>query len=180
MSMWNGWFMWRRDALSESEMNGTRCGRYIWDQDECWCIQLINSLDQTCHWGFVGVKTTSTWTVALHVSYMYVHRCILLKQAANLSCLFYPSVPFLPRLVNPSALTLLYLLNHLFLQSLCVPLFIKLPQLHRMPICSHFSSPSTSTTTSTPPQPSLTVCYALWCRIHVWYLMAEWILVRAR
>ena len=36
-------------------------------------------------------------------------------------------------------LSSLYLLNHLFFQSMRLSLFIKLPQLHRMPICSNFS-----------------------------------------
>ena len=150
--------MLRRDALSESEMNGTRCGRYIWDQDEYWCIQLINSLDQTCHWEFVEVKTTSTWTVVPHMSYMYVHRCILLNQAANLSCLFYPSVPFLPRLVNPSALTLLYLLNHLFLQSLCVSLFSSSYLSYTECPSAHISPAPPPPPPPLPPPPTLSDC----------------------
>lgn len=95
-TVWNRWFMLRWDMLSESEVNGTRCGRSIWDWDEYWCIQPINSLDQTCHRGFCWGQIRSLWTVAQQMSYMNVHRCILWAGAISICksfCLFYPSVP---------------------------------------------------------------------------------------
>ena len=152
--------MIRRNVLGESEMNGTRCGRYIWDQDGYWCIQLINSVDQTCHWGLVGGKATSMWTVALQMSYMYVHRCSLRPQCAihlHIFLSFLPICLSLSQSHKSICLLSLYLLNQPSLQSSCLFLLIMLPQLHRMPICSHFlfSPPPLSLSLSLSLFPSL-------------------------
>ena len=83
-----------------------------------------------------------------------------------------PSIcPFPSPSCKSICLTSPYLLSYPFPHSLCLSLFIKLPRLHRMPICSHFSFPLSL---------SLSDCFALWCRILCRYLMAERILVCAR
>lgn len=98
------------------------------------------------------MHTTDSQSVHLYVSFY----------------LFYPSVSFFPSLIHLPALSCTFKPPFQFRFPFC--LFIKLPLLLRMSICSHSSLPR-----SFPP----ILYFALRCRVLVQYLMAVRILVWA-
>lgn len=165
--------MLRLDVLGEFEMSSTRCGGSIWDQDEYWCIQLIKSLDQACHQGFVQGKSTSVWTVALQCPTCMFTDASMQAQAILSICKSFPSLLsicfFFARLVNPSAWLLVPLLPPLFHS-------LSFHQVTSLKLNAHLLT----FLTKIPSPPQTTICFSLWSRILVWYLMAKRILVWAR